>query len=315
VLDFGIASVPASDGIHHTRTESLVGTPMFMAPEQASGSEVGPQADIWALAMCAFRLLSGHNYWQAENTNLLLAKIVYERVLPPSVKGLELGSVFDEWFVRSCARDPADRWPTVGVQVEELAAALGAPVEALVIPEESREQATTTRGVTTLADASVSEIRSNSLMPTYASTQSGASFSTAWLVVAFGVAAAAATVLSLPRQAGSPHSESRDPHAGIPNSRATVPGSLPSTTGVSVEGEALPQASQHAPSTNVVAQTTPISGIRRGGPAVNPPVPEPRLPMTRAMKHESTTSPAKEALPPAPSAVQSPPRDPLADPE
>jgi serine/threonine protein kinase len=132
VLDFGVARISVIDETLGTKAGSLVGTPLFMSPEQATGAVVGPAADVWSMGMCAFRLLSGRDYWEAGNVTLLLAKIVYEPVLRPSHGGLDLGTAFDEWFLRSCARNPGERWESVGRQIEELAGALGCTVCAVV---------------------------------------------------------------------------------------------------------------------------------------------------------------------------------------
>ncbi len=61
VLDFGIARVRDEAGPRATQTGSVLGTPAFMAPEQASGlvSELGPLTDIWAVGATMFTLLSG----------------------------------------------------------------------------------------------------------------------------------------------------------------------------------------------------------------------------------------------------------------
>jgi serine/threonine-protein kinase len=60
VSDFGLARLAESD-IELTRTGAVLGTPAYMAPEQAAGlnKEVGPAADVWALGVILFELLAG----------------------------------------------------------------------------------------------------------------------------------------------------------------------------------------------------------------------------------------------------------------
>jgi eukaryotic-like serine/threonine-protein kinase len=73
VLDFGIARL--RDGQLHTTTHaSLLGTPAFMAPEQASGDldAIGPPSDVWAVGATIFLLLSGEVVHPAKNTAQLL---------------------------------------------------------------------------------------------------------------------------------------------------------------------------------------------------------------------------------------------------
>ncbi|HEU4412964.1 MAG TPA: serine/threonine-protein kinase [Polyangiaceae bacterium] len=147
VLDFGLAKFLDHDETDRAPTASGVvfGTPIYMSPEQAMGlsSALGPPADLWSLAMVAYRLLSGRPYWDGGTPAHVLAQIVYERVAAPSTRGCDLGEAFDQWFLRSCRPDPASRWPSAGVQIGALAEALGqpAPRAALtsVLPDEPGE--------------------------------------------------------------------------------------------------------------------------------------------------------------------------------
>jgi serine/threonine-protein kinase len=56
---------------------------------------------------------------------MLVAQIVYEPLATPSVRGVSLGTSFDEWFAKCCARDPAARFNSAGVAIEALEKALG----------------------------------------------------------------------------------------------------------------------------------------------------------------------------------------------
>ncbi len=118
VLDFGIAKV-VEDGRTQTGT---VGTPLWMAPEQASASgRISPATDVWALGLLAFYVLTGKRYWNGANrpnTSLpiLLREIVAEPLQPASMRAELLGCTqkptpsFDEWFGRCLIRDPAQRF-------------------------------------------------------------------------------------------------------------------------------------------------------------------------------------------------------------
>lgn len=131
ILDFGVAKICSAEDVVRSGTGAVVGTPRYMSPEQASGGVVGPDTDVWAIGLIAFRLLAGKDYWSGFNVSRLLAEIVYAEILPPSAKGADLGADFDQWFLRSCARDPAERWSSVTDQIEALASALGLSSPAL----------------------------------------------------------------------------------------------------------------------------------------------------------------------------------------
>ncbi len=127
ILDFGIAKL--ADGVSHDMTQdgTIFGTPWYMSPEQASGKakQVGPPADLWALGLIAFRLLTGQNYWTAEGMAALIGQIVYEPMEPPSRKAPHLGPRFDEWFAKACSREPDQRFRSAMEMVTALAQTLG----------------------------------------------------------------------------------------------------------------------------------------------------------------------------------------------
>ncbi|MCU0685821.1 MAG: serine/threonine protein kinase [Polyangiaceae bacterium] len=125
VLDFGIAKV-IGEGASKTQTGAVLGTPLYMAYEQANGeaSAISPTTDVWAMGMIAYRLLTGQNYWGGEAISRVLAEIIYVPVSPPSQRGCDFGPAFDAWFLRSCDRDPRRRWPTVREQADALAESL-----------------------------------------------------------------------------------------------------------------------------------------------------------------------------------------------
>ena len=68
VSDFGIAKLLDSD-VHVTQTGDVIGTPAYMAPEQAAGQiqEIGPATDVWALGVILYELLLAQRRFSAEN--------------------------------------------------------------------------------------------------------------------------------------------------------------------------------------------------------------------------------------------------------
>jgi serine/threonine-protein kinase len=99
-----------------------------MAPEQTDsrGPPVTKRADLYALGLIAFKLLTGRMYWRDSS----LAQILAEPMPPASERGSSLGAPFDEWFRRACDRDPENRFASAIEQVEALAIALGVPEQA-----------------------------------------------------------------------------------------------------------------------------------------------------------------------------------------
>jgi tRNA A-37 threonylcarbamoyl transferase component Bud32 len=139
VLDFGIAKL-VREGQTAATVTSAIGTPLWMAPEQAStGAAVTPATDVWALGLIAFALLSGRPYWRtasaegpAVNVMALLLEAAGGVVEPATIRSLALGGPplpagFDPWFARCVARDGWARFNNAAEAFTALERALGAP--------------------------------------------------------------------------------------------------------------------------------------------------------------------------------------------
>jgi WD40 repeat protein len=84
VVDFGLAK--RLDGVTlHTQTGAVLGTPDFMAPEQAEGKGVGPAADVHALGALLYQMLTGRPPFLAANALDTLLRVRLEEPVPPSV--------------------------------------------------------------------------------------------------------------------------------------------------------------------------------------------------------------------------------------
>jgi serine/threonine protein kinase len=84
VTDFGLAK--RLDGVSlHTQSGAVLGTPAYMAPEQAEGKTVGPAADVHALGAILYELLTGRPPFVAENALDTLLRVRLEEPVPPSV--------------------------------------------------------------------------------------------------------------------------------------------------------------------------------------------------------------------------------------
>ncbi|MFP2897260.1 protein kinase domain-containing protein [Corallococcus sp. 4LFB] len=75
LVDFGIAKVMQSQDALARADGSTLGTPDFMAPEQIRGGEVGPAADLYALGVMAFHMLTGTRPFQGDNVQVMFAHV------------------------------------------------------------------------------------------------------------------------------------------------------------------------------------------------------------------------------------------------
>jgi hypothetical protein len=101
LTDFGVARIAGDDAL--TRTGDVVGTLAYMAPEQADGGEVGPPADLYALALCVYEGLAGVNPVRARGAGAT-ARRVGQR-LPP------LGRLRRDLPLELCEAVDAAVWP------------------------------------------------------------------------------------------------------------------------------------------------------------------------------------------------------------
>jgi serine/threonine-protein kinase len=130
ILDFGIAKA-TDTALEGVKTRPMMGTPLYMSPEQMRAEKVGPATDIYALAHIAYAMLTGEPYWKSELDDspspFLLAVEVLQGVQEkPTVrairrKNVHLPEAFDAWFIKATARVPDERYPRASVA----AAALG----------------------------------------------------------------------------------------------------------------------------------------------------------------------------------------------
>ena len=85
LADFGIAKA-VSDESAITQVGSVIGTAAYLAPEQAAGEEVGPQADLYALGVVTYQFLSGRLPYEAQSLTELALKQMRE--IPPPLDEL-----------------------------------------------------------------------------------------------------------------------------------------------------------------------------------------------------------------------------------
>ncbi|MER5735463.1 protein kinase [Streptomyces sp. NPDC002262] len=109
VLDLGIASVLDSDTTRLTHTGEPIGTPAYMAPEQAMGGAVGPQTDLYALGVLLHELLSGNVPFAGSTALGILHRHLYEPPLPLRQVRPEVPEALEALVLRLLAKDPAAR--------------------------------------------------------------------------------------------------------------------------------------------------------------------------------------------------------------
>jgi serine/threonine-protein kinase len=112
LLDFGVSKVRGELSTSNlTQTGAVLGTPRFMAPEQAAGRrDVDHRVDLWAAGVILYRAVTGRYPYDAENYNALLAQILMASPPPPRQVRPDLHPNLERIILFALARDPAARF-------------------------------------------------------------------------------------------------------------------------------------------------------------------------------------------------------------
>jgi serine/threonine-protein kinase len=123
LLDFGLVRPAAAARASHLSAEGqILGTPLFMSPEQATGGrELDERGDIYALGAVAYHLLTGRPPFDEAGGIAALIAHARDPVLPPSRVRAGIPEDLERVVLRCLAKDPADRYP----DAEGLERALG----------------------------------------------------------------------------------------------------------------------------------------------------------------------------------------------
>jgi tetratricopeptide (TPR) repeat protein len=128
VMDFGIARMAKDSLTRYSLTNTVVGTPPYMAPEQEQG-QVRRESDVYALAVCAYEMLTGKLPFIGIGAGMLMNKINMSFV-PPSRATAGLPAALDEVFEKAFQAGPDQRYRTPNEFANALEAALPASVRA-----------------------------------------------------------------------------------------------------------------------------------------------------------------------------------------
>ena len=134
VLDFGLAKL-VEGALATSGQSALIGTPLFMAPEQTEISRAATSAiDVWALGLIFYRALTGRYFWRsaregAPTITSVMREVLFDPIPPASMRADEDGvptlpAGFDAWFARCLSREPGLRFADGGEACAALVAVL-----------------------------------------------------------------------------------------------------------------------------------------------------------------------------------------------
>ncbi len=109
LLDFGIAKLASGKAGMQTQASVVIGTPVYMSPEQARGRTIGPTTDIYAIGCMLFEMVTGRVLFPAENQNQVM--FMHAEDAPPLARSLNplVPEALDELLQKLLIKDPAQR--------------------------------------------------------------------------------------------------------------------------------------------------------------------------------------------------------------
>jgi eukaryotic-like serine/threonine-protein kinase len=139
LLDFGVVKVPEEGAqAQLTRTGTVVGTPEYMSPEQATDHKVDARSDLYSVGCVAYAMLCGNPPFVDKSVLKVLTSHVVESPKPPSTHrpNLPHAAEVDRFILRALEKNPAKRYQSAGdmhAALHHLAATLGSPETMRVI--------------------------------------------------------------------------------------------------------------------------------------------------------------------------------------
>jgi len=284
VVDFGVAKPLSAElaviagtvagtppGATLTGPGQLVGTPAYLAPEQARGLDVSAATDQFALAVTAFEALTGKRPWTGSCFSEVIASLLRDAPMTIS-EAAPLPRELDEVFDRALAKEPGDRFVDIGAFADALEdAAVSLEVDAppsmrpnsrrqtpislrepAVVPAENAKKADAN-------DALTSTLTSSAPPPALAKpTMRGPRRSRYVLAAALGLAIVGAVAWNLGR--------TKEVGATAPMQSATPP-----TPSVAVPAETSSPTTQEPQVTSAMTTTTTAPAITSAKPTADPP--------------------------------------------
>jgi serine/threonine protein kinase len=294
ILDFGVAKITQTEegSTSQTGTGAVLGTPLYMSPEQARGSrDVDHRTDLWSLAMVTYFALTGLLAIGGETFGDVLLKICVEP-LPSLRAGAPLLPLsVDRWFQQACAREPAERFQSAQEFIDSLRAAAGdaAPPPRVTPPQVIMQQPTMRSAAPAASTPQFSQsnasvaITAAGLPPKHR----GVAIAGAGIVLLLGLGAAALVALAPGHHesAGGGEPSGRD-SAGHPAASTSPPPPVASPLPLPEAGAPAASAATAAPSSTphplvtATARPPPVFTapvVAPASPSAPPPPAKPRI--------------------------------------
>ena len=120
LTDFGLAQM--THGLHESQSSLIIGTPLYMSPEQAESrsDEVGPASDVFGLGAMLYHLLTGVAPFAARNYATVLLRLRDDTPVPVSSLRTQVDADLETVCMKCLQRDPKDRYASAGEFADDL---------------------------------------------------------------------------------------------------------------------------------------------------------------------------------------------------
>jgi len=259
--DFGLARMMASPDQSTARrltvTGTAVGTPEYMAPEQASEGEAGPAADLYSLAVVLYEMLTGSVPYTAETPLAVLLAHANKPLPLPRERNPKLSEAVQDVLLKGLAKEPADRYRTAAEMVRAFEMASRTPETATASSSETTPTPIADKPPTPAPAAAAVHLPKRPIVL--------ASVVVAALLVATLTFVATRPVVrpALVRASETPATLQTPPPAAVPAAKPGVPSSVaPSGEPSSVASSVPTPAGAGSPTSAAVAPSSAVAGAK-----------------------------------------------------
>jgi hypothetical protein len=121
ISDFGLAKIIGEDR-DLTRSGQVLGTPAYMAPEQAQGraSQATARSDIWSVGVVLYEMLTGHRPFGGQTSEEITRNVVRSEPMPPHVLQADLDPALEIIVLKCLEKNPERRFESAAALADEL---------------------------------------------------------------------------------------------------------------------------------------------------------------------------------------------------